>query len=94
MPESAQRGSDGIVLSQDASQRIDILKVWLTVMVIFIHIYSETIKLNSGNIVLDVPEWLSAVKWIVSQCICRCAVPAFFLISAFFLYRKPLCWNR
>lgn len=94
MPESAQRGSDGIVLSQDASQRIDILKVWLTVMVIFIHIYSVTIKLNSGNIVLDVPEWLSAVKWIVSQCICRCAVPAFFLISAFFLYRKPLCWKE
>lgn len=93
MAANAQEEHSYTAISADTSGRISILKVWLTVMVIFIHQYSETIKLNSGNIVLDVPVWLATVKWIVSQCISRCAVPAFFLISAFFLYRREFCWK-
>jgi len=80
-------------ISDEVSKRINIYKLWLTIMVIFIHSYSEVINLNSGNIVLEVPTWLEIIKYTISQSISRCAVPAFFLISSIFLYRKDFRWT-
>ena len=79
--------------SDTFSERVSIYKIWLTIMVVFIHSYSEGINFGSGSIVLDVPAWLETVKFVVSQSISRCAVPAFFMISAIFLYRKDFCWK-
>lgn len=79
-------------ISREMSQRIDIWKVLLTVMVVFIHAYSDTFHFSSGSVALEVPQWLDTVKYTVSQCVCRCAVPGFFLISSVLLYRKPFRW--
>lgn len=81
------------ILTEDESRRIDILKVWLALMVVFIHSYSECMDFTTGSIQLDVPTWLHIVKYVVSQSISRCAVPAFFAISAILLYRKEFTWK-
>ena len=81
-------------ITTDESRRIDILKVWLALMVVFIHSYSEGMAFTTGNIQLDVPDWLHIVKYVVSQSISRCAVPAFFTISAVLLYRKEFTWKE
>lgn len=85
---------DEYFISTDNSQRIDILKIWLTIMVLYIHSYSENINMASGSVQLDVPYWLETLKHVVSQCISRCAVPTFFFLSALLLYRKPFSWKE
>ena len=42
----------------------------------------------------DIPAWLSAFKYFVSDVISRCAVPGFFFMAAMFLYRKPFSWKE
>lgn len=81
-------------ISKETSQRIDIWKVVLTVMVVFIHAYSDTFNFSSGSVALEVPKWLEILKYTVSQCISRCAVPGFFLISSLLLYRKDFHWRE
>lgn len=76
-------------LSQPDSERIGILKVIFTLMVLFIHSYSEEVTFAYGNVYFKVPVWLGTFKSIVSQCISRCAVPGFFFLSAILLYRNP-----
>lgn len=75
------------------SKRINIVKVWFTIMVVFIHSYSETINLTSGNVNLEVPLWLEIMKYSISRCVSSCAVPGFFFISAVLLYRKEFAWK-
>lgn len=76
------------------SNRINILKVWFMVMVVFIHSYSESINLNTGTVNFEIPYWLETLKYVISQCISRCAVPGFFMISSILLYRKPFSWKE
>lgn len=76
------------LITNSVSKRITLVKLWLSIMVVFIHSYSRDIHFVTGNIVFITPEWLETFKYLVSQSISRCAVPAFFLISAVFLYRK------
>ena len=78
--------------TSDFSKRINICKVWFTVMVLFIHSYTRTVSMNSGAIVLQVPGWLDTLKYVITEGISRCAVPGFFIISAIFLYRKEYSW--
>ncbi len=81
-------------ISQEESNKISILKVWLTIMVIFIHSYSEEIHFSSGNVNLDTPIWLNVFEYTISQVISRCAVPTFFFLASFFLYRKKYLWGN
>ncbi len=81
-------------ISDALSKRINILKLWLIIMVVFIHSYTTTVNFVSNDVSLVVPQWLEIVKYIISQCISRCAVPAFFMISAILLYRKPFKWKN
>lgn len=76
------------------SKRINVLKVWFTFMVVFIHSYSEGVNLSTGSVGFETPYWLEILKYTISQCISRCAVPGFFLISAILLYRKPFLWSE
>lgn len=78
------------VITRGESQRINILKVWLSVMVVFIHSYSVT----SGESIVEVPAWLQSFKYLISQAISGCAVPAFFLISSILLFKNDnLDWK-
>lgn len=79
-------------ITQKESERMRIIKIWLSIMVVFIHSYSETVNFADGQLVLDVPAWLDWLKYVLSQAVARCAVPGFFFMSAVFLYRKEFTW--
>ena len=79
-------------ISSVISERVTLFKLWLSIMVVYIHSYSTEIHFNSGDIVFIVPVWLENIKYIISQSISSCAVPAFFVLSAIFLYRKDFSW--
>ena len=80
------------LLTDEVSERINILKLWLSIMVVFIHSSNAELHFAGRDVVLDVPAWLSTFKFIVLS-ISSCAVPGFFFMAAIFLYRKPFSWK-
>ena len=79
-------------IGREESERLQILKIWLSVMVVFIHSHTEIIYFSEEQLTLDVPVWLDWMKYVLSQVIAQCAVPGFFFMSAIFLYRKSFTW--
>lgn len=77
-------------ITEEESRRISILKVWLTVMVVFIHMENE---ISTGTAV-SLPAWLDTLEFVISRVVSRCAIPAFFFLSAYLLYRKPFRWMQ
>lgn len=71
-------------ITKEQSERIKIYKAFLAIMVVFIHAYPE----KDGLLLSDM-NYIDVIQYIISQIICRCAVPAYFFLSALFLYRKP-----
>ena len=71
-------------ITKEQSERINIYKAFLAIMVVFIHAYPE----KDGLLLSDM-NYVDVIQYIISQIICRCAVPAYFFLSALFLYRKP-----
>ena len=71
-------------ITKEQSERINIYKAFLAIMVVFIHAYPE----KDGLLLSDM-NYIDVIQYIISQIICRCAVPAYFFLSALFLYRKP-----
>ena len=80
-------------ISERESRRISILKVWLSVMVVFVHSWNEISVAGEAAAAAD-PAWLDTLKYTVSDVLSRSAIPAFFLLSAYFLYRKPFSWTE
>ena len=80
------------IISPEESERIQILKIWFAIMVIFIHSYTEVVHFVGGDLVMQVPLWLDGIKCLVSQIISNCAVPGYFYISAVLLYKKEFTW--
>lgn len=81
-------------ISKEESERIQFLRLIFSVMVVFIHSYTE--EVNFADTVMAVQEsaWLECFKFTVSRILSRCAVPGFFLISAVLLYRKDFSWRK
>lgn len=71
-------------ITKEQSERINIYKAFLAIMVVFIHAYPE----KDGLLLSDM-NYVDVIQYIISQIICRCAVPAYFFLSALFLYRRP-----
>ena len=84
----------GYELQQDESERIGILKIWMTVMVVFIHANQSEFHYAGGDIAMEVPFWLDWIKYIISQAISGCAVPGFFFLSGILLYRREFVWKE
>ena len=79
-------------INENESERIQILKIWFTIMILFIHSYSQNINFVNENIIMQDPLWFDSIKYLISQIICRCAVPGYFFISSILLYRKKFTW--
>ena len=79
-------------IGEEDSRRLDVLKIWLTVMVLFIHSYTVEVEFADSSVTLQAPAWLDAVKYLLSHCVSECAVPGFFFISAVFLYKREFRW--
>lgn len=82
------------VITEEESAQVRLLKLWFIVMVVFIHAYTEEVHFSEGDVVLEMPAWLTAVQYAIGRVIARCAVPGFFFFSALFLYRRPFTWRR
>lgn len=74
-------------LSATASRRLNVYKLILSVLVVYIHA-------NSGVAELTDPLWLENFQLLISYAIAHCAVPGFFLLSSMLLYRKPFRWKE
>ena len=79
-------------IGAEESKRIQILRVWLTVMVLFWHADEAVISFSDGDILLQAPAWLETAKYLISHIIVRCSVPGFFFISAILLFRREFDW--
>lgn len=74
----------------EVSERINILKWIFIVMVVFIH--SSALPRMSQEIMT--PQYVEICKKIITEGICSMAVPGFFLIAGFFLFRKHIVWSH
>lgn len=74
-------------LSAAVSRRLNLYKLILSVLVVYIHA-------NSAAAELAEPLWLINFRLMISYAVAHCAVPGFFLLSSILLYRKPFCWKE
>ena len=96
-PQNAAVVQSDNFLTEEQSERLRILKFWLSIMVVFIHsnIGEEPVfRFTTGDIRVVVPAWLETFKYFIGSAISGCAVPAFFFMSALFLYRKQFSWKE
>ena len=81
-------------ISADESTRIKVWRLWLALLVIFAHASTNTVRVGGENVAaLVIPNWLSFVNYVLTIIIARCTTPAFSLISAVLLFRKPFVWR-
>lgn len=75
-------------LSNEESNRLNILKCIAIIFVVYIHSYAVNVNFAEGTTGLDLPSWLLFFENLISQTIARCGVPSFFLISSILLFMK------
>lgn len=85
-------GNHEMRITKEESWRISILKVWLTVMVVFIHMENEISTV--GGTITSLPSWQDTLEFVISRAVSRCAIPFFFFLSAYLLYRKPFSYKQ
>ena len=81
-------------LSATASRRLNVYKLILSVLVVYIHANSSGAGFASGAVEAPDPLWLQNFRLLISYTIAAAAVPGFFLLSAMLLYRKPFHWKQ
>jgi surface polysaccharide O-acyltransferase-like enzyme len=74
-------------ISKEESRAINALRVIFTIMVVYIHSHVGAEK------IINPTHWINTVEYLISEVVCRCAVPGFFLISAIMLYKKDFTWK-
>ena len=79
-------------LSKKQSERINILKLLFSLLVIYIHNNRSKIKFSDAVIKFDIPVWFEYLKYLVSVVIPKIAVPGFFLIASILLYKSDFKW--
>ena len=92
---NAQKSAAPIyAISAEDSTRIKVWRLWLALLVLFAHAASETVRVGGESIAsLAMPGWLAFINHILTVIIARCTTPAFSLISAVLLFRKPFVWR-
>ena len=81
-------------LSATVSRRLNVYKLILSVLVVYIHANSSGAGFASGAVEAPNPLWLQNFRLLISYAVAHCAVPGFFLLSAVLLYRKPFNGSR
>ena len=79
-------------ISQDMSERINIFRLIMTILVIFNHSNSNLSLFSGEALTVSVSHWVSESKYIIAHFFGRATVPGFFMVSAILLYRKPFNW--
>lgn len=82
----------GYAVSEEESNRINILKFIAICFVIYIHSYTGEVRLAGETVSFQLPLYIQAIEYYISQVLARYAVPFFFFISAILLFRKQRNW--
>jgi len=80
-------------ISQEESNRIQILRFAAIVLVVYIHMSDSNLTVG-GVLVQDVPLKMKYIQYWVAQILARSSVPVFFLISSVLLYQKEFTWKK
>ena len=80
-------GIEELEVSESISEKINYLKFMLMILVVYIH--SSELPVFEHQII--VPEWLMFIKDVIGD-IASVAVPGFFILSSYLLYRKHFSW--
>lgn len=84
------------MISVEDSEIMYTTKVFLMIMVLFIHINSYFAKgsMQVGDTIYDmhISDWLHNMTNIISYVISGCAVPGFFFFAGYLLYLKDFKW--
>lgn len=79
---------------QDQSDTIDILRFPLAIAVVFIHSFGKQIEIETlHNIPFSGMVFFDYFRILVSNVLCHCAVPIFFLVSGYLFFFKVEKWN-
>lgn len=63
--EQLVTGSEYLI-GKNESERLQIIRVWFTVMVVFIHACTKNVNFVGEALLLDVPIWLDWLKYLIS----------------------------
>lgn len=93
---TAQKNAAPIyAISAEESTRINVWRVWLALLVLFAHASTDAVRIGGESVAsLVIPGWLAFVNHILTVIIARCTTPAFSMISAVLLFRKPFIWRK
>ncbi len=80
-------------ITRSESDRMNILKMLLTVFVVIMHANVSTVSVPEGSSMLDGIQWFRLIRYIIMEIIPRFAVQGFFLMSSILLYRKDFVWK-
>lgn len=75
-------------IDKKTSEIIDIVKFLAIVLVCYNHAYIDVSKFVEINNLYEIPLWFEVFQSFMCKVVCRVAVPIFFFLSAFLLYRK------
>jgi fucose 4-O-acetylase-like acetyltransferase len=88
--EQAAGSRQPLAIDNELSKRIKSLRFLLIIFVVFIHNQISEIKFSDGNQIYEIPIYIEKIRYLISEIISRIAVPLFFLISGYLLYKKEI----
>lgn len=77
-----------LVITEEASRRIAIIKVFMIILVVFIHSSTGNVNYTDEIIQRSSPAVFDYLQYLIKECLARVAVPMLFLLSGMLLYRK------
>ena len=92
--DGVRSASPSYIITPEDSKRIQLWRLWMALLVLFAHGHNGQVFLSEGAANLSVPHWLFVFEYMTVTIIARCSTPAFALISAVLLYRKPYSWRK
>ena len=81
-------------ISADDSCRIQIWRLWMVFMMPLNHVQYQMELLNGRFLTVANPAWFRFLNFFFYEVFTRAVPPAFALVSAVLLYRKPYDWRK
>lgn len=75
-------------IDKEYSERINVLRLILIVLVAIAHNYSQTANFTGSVVEVDAAPWINMIKYIFTYTLARSTAPLFFVISGILLYSK------
>ena len=81
-------------ISAEDSTRIQIWRLWMVLMMPLNHVHHELSRMNGRLLTAANPAWFEYLNFFFYHVLTRAVPPAFAVVSAVLLYRKPFDWRK